>query len=285
MKIKMLVLAALLITFTGCGSAPPVVSDSEAKAVKLVTEADTEFKSGNYQRALKLYEAALDVDYSCENEYGIGVNIINIARVYRKAGKPNEAHRFLETLFVKIPLTLPNDVLSEAAFLNGMIYFEENNIISAEKWADTALSNCISTCTISGKIYNLKSRLALAQKLYTDSLLLAKKGSELNSIQEQKNELSNSYRIMAEGYENLDRFTDAVKYYTLALQMDKDLGEGQKVAADLMGLGTTFYKDGDMKEAATYFKRALLSYQGLNDKIGIAAVNEMLKSLNVSDFK
>ncbi|MBF0519718.1 MAG: tetratricopeptide repeat protein, partial [Nitrospirae bacterium] len=232
----LLFLAALLITVASCGSAP-VVSDSEAKAIKLVTEADTEFKAGNYQRALKLYEAALNVDYSYENEYGIGVNIINIARVYREIAKPEDAHRFLEMLLEenKTPFSLPNDVLAEAAFLNSLIYFEGGDLTAAEKWADTALDNCIKTCTIAGKIYNLKSRLALNKNQYSEALLLAKKGADLNKAQEQKNELSNSYRIMAGGYENLNNLAEAVKYYTLALQIDKALGEGQKVAADLMG--------------------------------------------------
>ncbi|MBF0465399.1 MAG: tetratricopeptide repeat protein [Nitrospirae bacterium] len=280
----LLFLAALLITVAGCGSAP-VVSDSEAKAIKLATEADSEFKAGNYQRALKLYEAALNVDYSYENEYGIGVNIINIARVYREIAKPEDAHRFLEMLLENNtpPFSLPNDVLAEAAFLNGLIYFEGGNQTAAAKWADTALNNCIKSCTTAGKIYNLKARLALDKKQYSEALLLAKKGAELNKAPEQKNELSNSFRIMAKGYENLNKFNDAVKYYTSALQIDKALGEGQKVAADLMGLGTTFLKEGNKQEAQKYFQRALLSYQGLADEKGIATAEDMLKSLNVND--
>ncbi|MBF0519717.1 MAG: hypothetical protein HQK92_08335, partial [Nitrospirae bacterium] len=66
-------------------------------------------------------------------------------------------------------------------------------------------------------------------------------------------------------------------------QIDKALGEGQKVAADLMGLGTTFLKEGNKQEAQKYFQRALMSYQGLNDETGIAATEKMLKSLNIND--
>lgn len=271
---------AFCLFLIGCGAKHPTLSDAHLSAVKLNQRAESSFKNSDYENALRLYNEALKINRSIENIDGIAINIINIAATYRKLGDKDNAHKQIDEILNASPIAYNPLHLSEAAFLKALLYFDEKNYDKALEWTDRALSFCQGLqCNNIGKVYNLKGRAYLKKGDIASAISYGYKGLELNRSHENKQEEANSLRILAETRLINGEYAEAKKLYEDALAIDKALGLSRKIAQDLMGIGNTYFKQGNKKDALQYFKRALSVSESAGDKQGIREALEIINSI------
>lgn len=267
-----------LVTLSGCGAKHTVLSDVHLSSVKFNQKAESAFKKGDYENALRLYNEALKINRSIENIDGIAINIINMTATYRKLSDKGNAHKQLDEILNTSPTTYSPLHLSEAAFLKAMLYFDEKNYDKTLEWTDKALSFCQSLqCSNIGKIYNLKGRTYLKKVDILSALFYTNKGLEINKSIENKQEEANSLRILAEAKLMNNEYDEAKKFYENALSIDKTLGLSKKITQDLMGIGNIFLRQGNCELATVYFKRALSVSENKGDNEGIVKVKEMIE--------
>lgn len=267
-----------LVTLSGCGAKHPTLLDAHLSAVKLNQKAESSFKNGDYENALRLYNEALKINRSIENIDGIAINIINMAATYRKLGDRDNAHKQIDEILNISPIAYNPMHLSEAGFLKAMLYFDEKNYDKALEWTDRALSFCQSSqCSNIGKVYNLKGRIYLEKGNVALAISYGNKGLESNKSDGHKTEMANSLRLIADAKIMGSEYEDARKFYEDALSIDKTLGLSRKIAQDLMGMGNTYFKQGNKKSALDYFKRAISVSEGIGDKEEISKAKNMIE--------
>src|SRR5512145_3069025 len=84
-----------LVLLTACGSVDEVRSARLEQATEFNQRGQRAFLRGEYQAAAALYEQALQIDVAIENENGIAINTLNLARVNQVLGKTALAQRLL----------------------------------------------------------------------------------------------------------------------------------------------------------------------------------------------
>lgn len=269
----------------GCGHTPPVLSDKHLQAVEFNQKAESAFKKGDYEKALNLYNEALRISRSIEDIDGIAINLINMAIVYHKLGDKESASRCVNEILDSSRITHNALRLSEAAFIKAMFYLEDSNYEYAPQWADKALSFCKSVqCSIEGRIYNLKSRITFLKGDFSSAVTYADRGLELNKKYEDREEIANSLRILAEIKSAKKEYNEARTLFENALIVDKTIGVNRKIAMDLMGIGDILFKQGMCENAMKYYKRALSVSEGAGDKEGIKeALRAIEKCLQSSE--
>lgn len=267
-----------LITLSGCGAKHPILSDAHLSAVKFNQRAESSFKNGDYENALRLYNEALKINHSIENIDGIAINIINMAATYRKLGDKNNAHKQIDEI-LNAPSIAYNPLhLSGAAFLKAMLYSDEKNFDKTLEWTDKSLSFCQGPqCNNTGKVYNLKGRAYLEKGDVASAISYGNKGLESNTEDGHKTERANSLRLIADAKLMKGEYEDARKFYEDALSIDKTLGLSRKIAQDLMGIGNTYFKQDNKSSALDYFKRALSVSESAGDKEEIAKTKNMIE--------
>lgn len=95
---------AALLLLIGCGAKHPILSDAHQSAVKFNQRAESSFKNGDYENALRLYSEALKINRSIENIDGIAINIINMAATYRKLDDKDNAHKQIDEILNASPI-------------------------------------------------------------------------------------------------------------------------------------------------------------------------------------
>ena len=262
---------------TGCGHAAPAPSAAHLQAVEFNQRAESAFKKGDYKGALSLYNEALRINRSIENNDGIAINLINLAIVYHRLGDKNNALKHVDEILDTSRITHNALRQSEAAFTKAMIYLEDADYGKASQWAESALSFCKGIeCAVEGKIYNLKSRIAFLKGDFSSALVYAAKGLDLNEGHKDSEETANSLRLVATAKAKAGEYEGAKKSFENALAIDKTLGSSGKVTMDLMGTGDIFFKQGMLEDALKYYKRALSTSEGAGDKQGIKDASEMI---------
>ncbi|MBI5049709.1 MAG: tetratricopeptide repeat protein [Nitrospirae bacterium] len=263
---------------TGCGHATPAPSGAHLQAVEFNQRAETDFKKGDYKSALNFYNEALRINRSIENNDGIAINLINLAIVYHKLGDKDNALKHVNEILDTSLITHNALRQSEAAIIKAMIYLEDADYGKASQWADSALSFCKGIeCAVEGKIYNIKSRIALLKGDFSPAAVYAAKGLDLNKEHKDREETANSLRLIATTKAKAGEYEGAKKSFEDALAIDKSLGASRKIILDLMGAGDILFKQGVLKDALRYYNRALSASEGAGDKQGIKDAAEMIE--------
>ncbi|MEW6066875.1 MAG: hypothetical protein AB1610_01050 [Nitrospirota bacterium] len=270
-----LTICCLLIA--GCVSTPPVLSDSHQKGIYLNQKGEDAFKKGDYNRALYFYNEALKISHSIENTDSIAINLINMAIVYRKLNDATNAHKCADEISNTSNIEYHPSQLSGAAFIKAMLYMDEKKYTDAEEWADKALSFCENNeCLTEGRIYNLKARLALLNGDLNSAIIYGTKGLDLNKGYKDHKEVANSIRIIADAKIIMNKYEEAKRLYEDALSLDKNIGLSKKIALDLIGIGTIYFKQEMFEDALKYYQRAFLVSEGAEDQEGISRATDLI---------
>lgn len=267
----------LCILIAGCGSVSVAVSDTHLKAVGFSQNAEDAYKRGDYSSALNLYSEALRINRSIENTDGIAINLINMSVIYKKLGDIDNAHMCLDELLSVGHGTYTPLRLAEAGIIKAMLYIDAKKYETAKEWLNKAFIFCEGKCYLEGKIYNLKSRIALLMEDPTSAISYSGKAIELNRKRGDEEEIANSLRFMADARLMMCEYEPSRKLYEEALTIDKKLGLSKKIAIDLIGIGSAFLREGDCKSAVSYFKRTLSVAEAEGDKKGIEGALKMIE--------
>src|SRR5689334_12947992 len=81
-----------LVLLAGCaGKGGPAPAPKRLQAIEANNHAGQLFARGDYAGAAKLYQRALEIERSVENEDGIAANLINLSIAYQRLGELKSA--------------------------------------------------------------------------------------------------------------------------------------------------------------------------------------------------
>jgi tetratricopeptide (TPR) repeat protein len=187
---------------------------------------------GEYERAVKYYQQALDIDRSVygESHYITARDLNNLGSAWRYLGDPGKAIDYYEQA-LRIVREAPGDRYLE---MTGTIL---NNVGSAR---------CIEG-DFRKAIDYYNQALAIWEKVY---------GERHPHVAVTLNNLGAAWTA-------LDNHQKAVECYEKALSIDRSLyGEQHPgTAADLNNLGMAWHKKNDPKKAAEYYRQALVIWK------------------------
>ncbi|MGJ7511024.1 tetratricopeptide repeat protein [Variovorax sp. GT1P44] len=218
----------------GCSS-PPVRSPAEIQAQGFSTQGMDRVKAGDLPRALVSFQQALVVGQSIEDDDAIAAARLNLATVYVGMGRQDEALKQLDAVLDERRLAFSTDRRAEAALRRAMAVHATDRA-SAEQSLDRAASICGSSCSVRGKILNLKAYLALSAGRADEGLRLAQQAQSALA-KDDALEKANALRLQSSAYIALKTPASAVPLLQEALKMDKAAGASEKIYQDLLLLG------------------------------------------------
>jgi tetratricopeptide (TPR) repeat protein len=231
-----------------------VRSARQEQATEFNQRAQRAFQRGEYQAAADLYEQALRLDIAIENESGIAINTLNLARVNQVLGKPELAQRLLDRLLEDKALHHAPGHLAEASAQKALLRLQADDIPGASLWADRAARYCESDCRISGVIDNVRAGIALRSNDAEKALQLGERARSANGGVPL--ELANSLRLMASARLVKNEPEVALHLLEEALAIDKSLGLPEKIRQDLLLSAQAHEKSGRAERAAQCRDRA-----------------------------
>ncbi|MDD5058339.1 MAG: hypothetical protein PHQ60_10740 [Sideroxydans sp.] len=245
-----------LSLLSACGSKAPVArSARQEQAIEFNQRAQRAFLRGEYQTAAGLYENALLLDAAIENEEGIAINLLNLARVNQTLGKPALAQQYLDRLLGEKALKFPSAQLAAAATQYGLIRLQAGDVVTAKIWADKAAEYCASDCKSSGVIANLRANIAIQSNDKEQALSWSERAVSANKGESQV-EYANALRLLAQSRLLRQEFALALPLLEEALAIDKTLGLPEKIRQDLLLSAQAQGKLGRAEMAVQYRERA-----------------------------
>lgn len=244
-----------LMLLSACGSVDEVVRSARLEqATDFNQRGQRAFQRGEYQAAATLYESALQLDVAIENENGIAINTLNLARVNLVLGKTELAQRLLDRLLEDKALRYAPQHLAEAAVQKALLRLHESDAAGAAQWTDRAAAFCESDCRIAGVIDNVRAGIALREKDADKAMQLSERAASANSGVPL--EYANSLRLMASARLMRNEPDAALRLSEEALLIDKSLGLPEKIRQDLLLSAQAHEKLGQSERAAQCRDRA-----------------------------
>lgn len=250
-----------------CGHAPEARNSRHTQAVEASQRAQAAYQRGEYSRAIKLYDLSLQLDRSIENADGIAVNLINLARVHRAMGQPDESHRHLDRLLDEKALQYNPAHLAAAAVQKALLRLDENQAGEANAWAEKASAHCAGDCKLEGVISNVRASIALHNNDADAAMYWGRQGIAGNKAGQQI-EYANSLRLTAQADIMKKEFDTALVLLNEALAVDKALGLPEKIRLDLTQLANIHEAMGRPGLARAYRERAKYIDEVVDDKAG-----------------
>jgi tetratricopeptide (TPR) repeat protein len=262
-------IAALSFLLSSCfGGGPdlPVLTEQQAAALQWNNQGHLAFKDGAYAQALAAYRKALEINRSTEDADGIALELVNISTVYDRLGDRANSLSALDQILVPSGIPIPAARKAEAAYRKAVYFLEDGEYAQAAAWSDKSLALCQgASCSVEGRLFNLKARMELSKKNTAASLSHARRALASNRSSGDKIEEANSLRLIADASFQSKDFATAQQFFDDALRLDKEAGSAAKIALDLMGLGRSHVQQGRRTEAADFFRRAYSVSEGAGD--------------------
>lgn len=228
-------LCAVGAALLGACSTPPVRSAAYVQAQGFNTQGMDRFKAGDLPRALAFFQQALVVGQSIEDDDAIAAARLNLSMVYLGMGRQDEALKQLDLVLDERRLAFSADRRAEAALRRAMAV-QASDRASAEQSLDRAGVICGSSCSVRGKILNLKAYMALSGGRAEEGLRFAQQAHGALA-KDDALEKANALRLQSSAYIALKTPAAAVPLLHEALGMDKAAGASEKIYQDLLLLG------------------------------------------------
>lgn len=245
-----------VLLLPACSSeAPSVRSVPHAQAIEFNQRALRAFQRGEYQAAADLYDNALRLDSAIENVEGIGLNLINLAKVNQAMGKLQVAQLYLDRLLKDGTLEYPASQLVTASVQSALLRLQSGDVSAAKTWAEKADKYCSSNCEQEGLLANLHANIALQSGDSDEALRWGERAVSLNRGK-TKLEYANALRVLAQAKLSKGQLPSSSALLDEALVIDKALGLPVKIRHDLLLLSQVYEKMGKAALASQYRDRA-----------------------------
>lgn len=250
-RISVLLIVALLVS--ACGSAPPRLPVALERAKKSEQSAYRAMREGDLLRARELFGQAEVMYQALEDTGGAATAAINLATVQHRLGNDDEALQSLERIIADPNRLIAADLQATAAFRKAVILADLDKTDEAGAAINRARELCTAECPWLPGINNLQARLLLKQGEYLQALSVAGKVVHASA---QPDEMANALRITASAELATNLLDHAFEHFNAALQLDKGLALGTRIAEDLEGLAQVLQMQGKTGEAGIYARRA-----------------------------
>lgn len=265
-------LCALAACLLGACSTPPVRSPADIRAQGYNTQGMDRYKAGDLPRALAFFEQALAVEQSIEDDDAIAATRLNLSMVYLGMGRRDEALKQLDLVQDEPRLAFSKDRRAEAALRRAMA-LQPTDAASAGQSLDRAAALCGSSCSVRGKILNLKAYLALNAGRPEEGLRLAQQAHGALA-KDDALEKANALRLQGSAYIAMRTPAAAAAPLAEALKMDKAAGASEKIYQDLLLLGQA---SADKPEVAKdYWTRARDVALAARNQVGVERSAKLL---------
>ncbi len=284
-KIKIRQIIILLSVFyclaiAACGGQKPqVLPSTQAKANEYNQSGMKAAERGDYKKSLYYYEEALKKNQTIEDTEAMAVNMINMAVIYQKIGETAKAHKLIESALL-VP-DISNSLKSEAMFEKARLFFKGKEFSKAKEHVAKSLS--LNKGPRDGSRWNLLGRIALMEEKDEEAMRAVAMALKLNQENKLTTEEANSLRLMAEINAKKGFFNESKELYLKALRIDKDIGDGKRIALDLRGLGDIALKQLNYGDAISFYKRAYDVSSSAGDVAGaLVAIDSLAEAYKKS---
>jgi len=248
-----LFLAAIPI-MAGClGGHAPVLPETQRQAETALTRGIRAEQKGEYDQAEQFLEKSRSLSSSVEDTRGTAIALINLSRLKRLRGEPEKAADNVDRALLIASADV--SLAAEAYYEKALVELARGSATAALPWAEKALVAVKGDAR--GSRYNLSARINLILGRLTEAEELAEKGFRESKSSGQDEEAANSLRTSGMVARERQRLDDSKRLLLEALEIDKRIGKGVKVATDLEELARTAEKGGQRLEAAGYLERAV----------------------------
>ncbi|MFX1409612.1 MAG: tetratricopeptide repeat protein [Promethearchaeota archaeon] len=247
--------------------------------------------TGNYEKALKNYEEALQIDEIIQDNSSISTDLNNIGSIYLTIGRYNEAfENYSRALEITENI---GDLSGKASCKNnlGRIHEIRGELDSALKNYKEALkiyedlgnlNNKAAILNNIGMIHAAKNEYGLAVKNYEEALKIS---DLLGDLYGKVILLNNIGRVNDEN----KNYTNALEEYNEAIQISEQLGDLSKKAGCLSNIGSLYLSQGKTEKALENYKEALNIEKRLGDPLmkaiylnNIGMIYENLKNYDLA---
>ena len=236
----------------GACSSPPPRSPAEIRAQGYNVQGMERFKAGALPQSLALFEQALAVAQSVEDDDAIAVARLNLAMVDLAMGRQDEGLHQLDRVSDEQRLAFSTEGRAEAALRRAMA-LEASDRAGAEQALTQAAALCGSGCGLRGKILNLQAYLALDGGHPDAGLELAQEAQGALA-KDDALERANALRLQASARIALKTPAAALPLLDQALALDKAAGDSRKIYQDLLLMGQA--SSGQPAKARDFWVRA-----------------------------
>ncbi|MCM0083528.1 tetratricopeptide repeat protein [Geomonas sp. Red32] len=266
------IIALLTLLLSGCGGgAAKRLPQARLDAVACTERGIAAQAGGHQDDALAQFGEALRLQSSIENNEGMVVALVNIARTERLKGMLAPARESIDRAVSLLPES--STVASEVCFEKAKILLAAGDLAAAKEWALRAEG--AEKGDAAGRMANLTALISLKQGLRDQAREQAERARNLNRSVSATQEEANSLRLLAEISLAKGEGKSARELFGQALGLDKDLGLGRKVAADLRGVACAAAVEGDKASAIAYYRRSMEA--SLNGGDRSAAAGDMAR--------
>ncbi|MEW5904569.1 MAG: hypothetical protein AB1722_09545 [Pseudomonadota bacterium] len=240
---------------TACGQSEPMRNVRLEQAADHSHRAQRAFERGDYLTAMKRYEAAFELDVALENEEGIAIDALNLARVNQMLGRTEQAHAYLDGLLQDRAIRYADKYLAVAALRKSLLMLEQGDTKVVAAWLDKAVVWCGKDCAVEGAIDNVRAALALREG---DAVRAAQWAERAMSETKDSSSLeyANALRYLAEARLMSGEHAVAARVADEVLALDKAMGAPEKIKLDLLLNARVHAGMGDTDEAARFNERA-----------------------------
>ncbi len=240
------------------------------EADRFFEQGNQQFKTSQFQAALRSYQQALKIYQSIKDRKGEGKALGNLGIAYRSLGDYKQAIQYQQqSLSIKRAI---GDKLGEGQSLGnlGLAYDSLGDYKQAIQYQQQSLSIARA----------IGDKLGEGQSLGNLGLAYDSLGDYKQAIQYQQQSLSIARAIgdkQGEGaslnnlgiaYRSLGDYKLAIQYQQQSLVIARALGDKQGEGASLNNLGNAYYSLGDYKQAIQYQQQSLSIKRALGDKLG-----------------
>jgi tetratricopeptide (TPR) repeat protein len=232
-------------------TAHPVRPEVQVRAETQLMRGIRAEQKGNALEAERLLSESLQLSASIEDNPAKARARINLARLYRLQPDMARARASIDAALGE--LETESDDYAEAAQEKALIELPADSA-AALVWAEKGVAT--EKGTLLGRRLNLLGRIQMARGDATTATLTLKQALDRNRDGGLAEEEANSLRMLGILARGQQRFGDAERLLTEALEIDKRIGVSTKVAIDLEELSATALASGATDKAIACLRRA-----------------------------
>lgn len=267
--IAVLVLVALL---PGCTPQPPTQPLTSEQALQHNLNGVRAALDSNFDYARQQFDLSNQLYAAIEDNKGRLLPLLNLSRLERRLGMIEDATRHID-LALGLAGAAPVEGL---AFEKALILLRQGELSQAANWAEKALA--WSAVDQRARSLNLLGRIALEAGQLSKAQDFV--GAALTKTQPlSATEQANGLRLQGQIFLQQKNLPQAENVFEQALQIDKQLELGTRMATDLEGLASVSLQRRDKALAVSFLHRALKLHIYNHDERGGCEVFTRLKPL------
>ena len=266
----------LALALQACGSTPQrPPSAAQAQAAASSERAAKAAQRGDWRLAEQQYQAALQTAVALQDPSRTGAALLGLAQASARLGDPAAAHGHLDRLLAD-PSGIDPGQRARAAARKALLILDSGAPADARRWIDQAGRDCAAPCALAALLGNLRAHLALAQDDAAGAAAQAQAAGAAAAAAGQAGEQAAALRLQARAAGLQGRHAEAAEALVLALQIDRQLGEPDRIALDLTLAGEAEDRRGQAAAATRFYQRALAVYSAIGDAANAALLRQRL---------